>query len=278
MMKKHFGAVSIQALIVAVLLAAIFFRGENQWMILLVVAAWAVSTAVWTIYLHRQGIRRRLRKWFPKQAPDKRLQEQEDQRQQATPEAELVVLQDESEPPSAIVLRYLNCRISDKLKSAYPEVTWCWEADQPELLALKGGTGRIALHQAGEYTHAEITVDQYARIDFKMLRMVNLNSLIPGADKKKDQGEPATTDASAWFDLVGRQQLTAIITELNTRGHSKLSIAENGDVFVVEDDAPAKQDTLDNLPGKNFWQDLVQLISDTGVKARVDGEQLRVSW
>ena len=277
MMKRHFGAVSIQALIVTVLLAAILFRGENQWMILLAVAAWAVSVAVWAIYLHRQGIRRRFRKRFPKQSPGRKLQAQEDQKQQAASEPELIAVQDEPDPPSAIVLRYLNCRISDKLKSAYPEVTWNWEAEQPELLALKGGTGRIALHQAGEYTHAEITVDQYARIDFKMLRMVDLNALIPGADKKNDP-EPVTTDASAWFDLVGRQQLTAIITELNTRGHSKLSIAENGDVFVVEDDAPAKQDTMDNLPGKNFWQDLVQLISDTGVKARVDGEQLRVSW
>lgn len=274
-MKKNFGAISIQALIVAVLLAAIVFRGENQWLVLAVVAAWAASVAVWAIYRHRKGISRRLKALFPEPQPRKKIQSQEEKN---VSEPELVEVPDVNDPPSVILLRYLNCRISDKLKSAFPEATWNWDCDQPENLALVGGTGRISLHQAGEYTHAEITVDQFARIDFKMLRMVDLNALLGEPDKKSSQEEPVTTDAAAWFDLVGRQQLTSIITELNTRGHSKLTIAENGDVFVVEDDAPVKQDTLNNLPGKNFWQDLVQLIADTGAKAKVDGEQLRVSW
>ena len=268
-MKKGVFTKSLSVLIVVVLIASAVFR--NQWIVIGALAAWTLFLVCSVLH----GNRRRIARWAKRHAPQTLPAEQSTE-----PRAKIIDIPDVSDPPALVALRHLNCRISDKLKSAYPDVTWNWEAEQPDILAVKGGIGRIKLHQAGEFTHAEVAVDQLARIDFKMMKLVDINSLVLGA--KPATGEsaaaPVTTDAAAWFDLVGREQLTAIVTELNTRNHHKLSIAENGDVYVVEDDAPVKQSTLENLPGKNYWNELSTLISETGIKAQVAGNQLCLAW
>lgn len=271
-MKNHIFSKSIQILIVAVLAALALFK--NQWIAIAVMVVWLLFLVGRLVFIKRRRIARRLTKLVPQPHPHAQTETQE------TPLPNMVEVPEVFDPPSVVLLRHLNCRISDKLKSAYPDVTWSWEAEQPEKIAMTGGTGRITLHQAGEFTHAEVTLDQLARIEFKMIKMVDINALITGTNPKTGAPavETATTDAAAWFDLVGREQLTAIVTELNTRNHRKLTIAENGDVYVVEDDASVKQGNLDNLPGKNFWNELGTLITKIGINAQVAGNQLRLTW
>lgn len=268
-MKKSVLTSSLSVLIIVLLVASAVFR--NQWIVIGALAAWTL----FLVFNVLHGNRRRIARWVKRLTQQSRPAEQK-----AEPQSKMIDIPDVSDPPALVALRHLNCRITDKLKSAYPDVTWNWEVEQPDWLASKGGTGRIKLHQAGEFTHAEVTVDQLARIDFKMMKLVDINSLISGVKPAAGESavEPVTTDAAAWFDLVGREQLTAIVTELNTRNHRKLSIAENGDVYVVEDDASVKQSTLENLPGKNYWNELSTLIADIGIKAQVTGDQLRLAW
>lgn len=268
-MKKGVFTKSLSVLIIAVLIAAAIFR--NQWAVITAVSIWLLFVCTMLLLKNRRRMNRWLRRHFSQSQPAQPPEE---------PKSRMIDIPDVSDPPALVALRHLNCRISDKLRSAYPDVTWNWEVEQPDDLASKGGTGRIKLHQAGEFTHAEVTVDQLARIDFKMMKLVDINALIPGAQPANGTptAEPVTTDAAAWFDLVGREQLTAIVTELNTRNYRRLSIAENGDVYVVEDDASVKQGQLENLPGKNFWNELTKLIADIGINAQVTGDQLRLAW
>lgn len=269
-MKKHIFTKSISLLIVGTLAAAAIFR--NQWIVIAVFAMWLLFLTVQLVLVNR----RRITHWFKSLIP---VQEQISKEPPSPPQSAVMEVPDVSDSPGVVLLRHLNCRISDKLKSAYPDITWNWEAQQPEQIATKGGTGRIKLHQAGEFTHAEVTVDQFARIEFKMMKLVDINTLIAGtAPTGIPEAEPVTTDASAWFDLVGREQLTAIVTELNTRNYRKLSIAENGDVYVVEDGASVKQGSLENLPGKNFWKELSELITSSGPTTQVSGDQLHLTW
>lgn len=268
-MKKHIFSKSIQILIVGLLIALAVFR--NQWAALAVTSVWLLF--VFAILLLKN--RRHISRWCKMQFSQPQPAESAEAPKVST--AKTIDLPDVSDPPALVALRHLNCRISDKLKSAYPDVTWSWDAEQPDWLASKGGTERITLHQAGEFTHAEVTVDQLARIEFKMMKLVDINTLL-SSTQTPPAAEPVTTDATAWFDLVGRDQLTAIVTELNTRNHRKMSIAENGDVYVVEDDASVKQGALENLPGRNFWNELSELITGIGIKAQVTGDQLRLTW
>lgn len=259
-------------LIVGLLIALAAFR--NQWAAIAVASAWLLFTVVRLFFVNR----RRISHWLKKAMPRQQMQPDEDTEPQAPQQPQMMVVPEVSDSPSQVLLRHLNCRISDKLKSAYPDVTWNWAAEQPEQIASKGGTARIKLDQAGEFTHAEVIVDQLARIEFKMIKMVDINTLLPGGQPQGGAPEPVTTDATAWFDLVGREQLTAIVTELNTRNHHKLSIAENGDVYVVEGDASVKQGSLENLPCKNLWKELSALITESGINAQVTGDQLRLAW
>lgn len=269
-MKNPIISKSVHVLIVGLLMALAVF--QNQWAALAVASVWLLFSIIYLLYKKRRS----MSCWFKSHLSP---QPQSDESAE-TPKTGLIDVPDVSDPPSLVALRHLNCRISDKLKSAYPDVTWNWEVEHPEGLATKGGTGRIKLHQAGEFTHSEVTVDQLARINFKMMKLVDINTLVLEAQPANAtlKAEPITTDAAAWFDLVGRDQLTAIVTELNTRNHRKLSIVENGDVYVVEDDASVKQTTMENLPGKNYWNELSALICEIGIKAQVTGDQLRLAW
>ena len=58
---------------------------------------------------------------------------------------------------------------------------------------------------------------------------------------KKSYGDKKQ-DIEQWFTQKGQQLLTELITNMNSRGYSKLSINENGDVTVKENGRNVRKD------------------------------------
>lgn len=186
---------------------------------------------------------------------------------------------DEDDSSAKVLLTHLGCRITDKLKSAYPDATWKWACANPELIA-GGGTGRIKTSGTGEFNYADVTVDGFFRISFSMMKIVDLTDM---ESRKPDTEDTATrppeaVDVSVWFDLIGRETLTDVITELNTCGHSRLYIKENGEVCVVEDGLEVRKEELKNLPGKGTWEALTDVLASNGLSANVEADRIAVSW
>ena len=131
-----------------------------------------------------------------------------------------------------VLMTQYRLRISEKLKSAYPEAVWKW-VKEPDLRNLMDcDTVRIQVENMAEFTHADVYFDFYGRIHINPMTIGNFN---PENDSDCDTPvptEPAVIDVKAWFDLVGRQILDKQITELNAQGHSKLTIKENGDIVI----------------------------------------------
>lgn len=178
------------------------------------------------------------------------------------------------------LLTQFRLRISEKLKSAYPEAIWKW-ANVPSLKELIGGNSvRIQVENMGTYTHADVCFDGYGRIHVEPM---TIGSFIPEDHKKSGQDddtpkEPAVVDVKAWFDMIGKTVIDKQITELNAQGHSKLTIKENGDIVVGCNHKEKLLCTLDAFPEKNYWEELRAVLTDNGLDSKMAGNSLQISW
>lgn len=185
----------------------------------------------------------------------------------------------DNETTETILLRHVNHRVSTYLRSVYSDARWEWCADNPEALAVSGGTGRIRLLGVPDFDHADIRIDRQANISCSMLKIVPLGGT--------DTGETPTgsippgrqpTDPQVWYELNGRMVLEALVADLNSRGHSLLMLHEDGDVCIDEGNGDVPVGHLENFPGKVLWPRLVQVFERNGLAAEVTAWGIRISW
>ena len=186
----------------------------------------------------------------------------------------------DSIPAETLLLRHVNHRISAYLRSAYPGVTWEWEqGEKPEKLALSGGTGRIRVFGVPDFGHADITLDQQANITCSMVRIVPLadteNKTTPDGQAPSGK-QPA--DPQVWYEIQGRAILETLVTDLNSRGYSSLTIHGNGDACVEEDQKEVPKGRLPGFPEKVYWNRLVEVLESNGLTAEATPGGIRVCW
>lgn len=260
--KKALGK-NMTFLIVGILIVLAFIKGNAQaWCLGGVFVVWAV----WTLVLLAK--KERTKKPFSKTI-----------KKVKNGASDLAVTNNGNE---AVLLRHLNCRISDYLKSVYPAVTWEWVSENPETLAAEGGTGKIRLFGVADFNYADIMFDQLARINCQMIRIVSFDDLKKNGEPEskhepeKKPNQPA--DPETWYGIQGRNILEDCVADLHARGHASLIIKENGDVCVQQDNIETICDKFKNLPGKSVWQQLVRVIEKQGLSASVVNDCIKVSW
>ena len=174
------------------------------------------------------------------------------------------------------LLCHVNYRITAMLRAAYPNARWEWLADKPSRFAVEGGTARIRVYGIPDFDYADVKLDQKANLDCSL---VKLSPLVTGAsDTQPPNRQPV--NPRVWFETRGRAVLEALVTDLNSRGHSSLTVQENGEVFVQakENEAePAKEIFLD-FPEKVYWPQLVKVLEEEGYAADARDANILVSW
>jgi len=269
MKRKNFFSKKLTFLIVGVLAVLAFVRGQEQTWCL--AGVFAVFT-VWTLGgLLRTGIPRIKQALAAKRAA--RLHK----RTTAEPQGSHV--SEGRGPDETALLLHVNCRISDYLKSAYPDVTWEWRTKDPAKLAAEGGTGRIKLFGIPDFNYADVLFDHLARIECDMLRIVPFAELKgtsePEAARPKSD---MPVDPEVWYGIQGKKILESCIRDLNSHGHASLIIKENGEICARQADTEMVHDKFKNLPGKSVWNALVKVIENQGLSAAVVDNCIKVSW
>lgn len=186
-----------------------------------------------------------------------------------------------SEQDMERMLCHISLRITDKLKSAYPRAVWQWKQKPSLKDILDGATLRITVEDMDEYTHADICFDRFGRIHVQPLVVGNFNPSqqdAPPEPAEEEPKAPSVVDVSVWYELVGQKVLESLITELNAGGHTRLTIKENGDVVIRQNKKELLKATLENFPGKNYWEELASTLEENELKARIAGDTLQVSW
>ena len=234
-MRKNVFSRSIKILIVSLLLLAVFFQKErSQKLMVLAVILWIAVTA--GIFLFRKSgkMAKRCGAFL---ASLKRAEKMANASAEKPAEAE-----PETEPASPAnpapdsretetMLLHIALRITEKLKSAYPQSVWQWK-DTPSLQdILAGGTVRILVENMDAYTHADISFDRFGRIHVEPMTIDSFaepsgNGTSAGtgtgdADAAEEMPpEPSVVDVRVWYELVGQKVLETQITDLNANGHT----------------------------------------------------------
>lgn len=186
-----------------------------------------------------------------------------------------------SEQEVEMMLCHISLRITDKLKSAYPQAVWQWKQKPSLKNILAGATLRIAVDDMEKYNHADICFDRFGRIHVQPLVVGSFQPSAqdtPPEPENEEPKAPSVVDVSVWYELVGQKVLESLITELNAGGHTRLTIKENGDVVIRQNKKELLKATLENFPGRNYWEELISTLEENELKARIAGDALQVSW
>ena len=189
----------------------------------------------------------------------------------------------ENSDTSLSLLLHVNHRITNYLQAAYPGSSWEWRVEDPEALVANGGTGRIQVFGVTDFSHADVTVNKNADITYEMLKVVPMGEtqVEPSEDAEAESVPPAPQNPinpQVWFEQKGRVVLENIITDLNSRGHSSLSITENGDVIITQNDKEIRKATLEAMPDKVYWHRLAKVFQSEGLAASVTDNAMVLSW
>ena len=283
-MRKNVFSRSIKILIVSLLLLAVFFQKErSQKLMALAFILWIAVTA--GIFLFRKSgkLAKKCGAFFASlRQTGKTAKTAADTPAEAEPETEPASPANPA-PDSReteTMLLHIALRITEKLKSAYPQSVWQWK-DTPSLQdILAGGTVRILVENMDAYTHADISFDRFGRIHVEPMTIGTFAE--PSADDPDDAEEtppePSVVDVRVWYELVGQKVLESQITDLNANGHTKLTIKENGDIVVNRQKKEMLKGTLDSFPAKSYWEELVLLLAEDELKGKITGNTLQVSW
>lgn len=277
MMNKKSLWSSVSVLIVAVLAIMAFVRGYAQtWLLAACFSVWTVYAAVTFLipFMKAQVYHckaKRIRKQCEKQST----------------KATGFTLPEKSDTVSRVLLRHVNYRISAYLQSAYPEATWEWREDFPERIAAEGGTGRIQLFGVPDFNFADVTCDQNAAIRCSLLKITPLSQINgsdetdqpeSAAEEKAATQKPNPVDPQVWYEMQGRKVLETIITDLASRGHSGLTIRENGEIAIKQADREIVKPVFESVPEKMYWPRLMKVFEREGLAANITADGIALSW
>lgn len=261
---------SITILIGAVIAIMALVRGPWQvWLLLGVFTLWGLWVVLVLLLPYMEQAKRRRQR----QQRERRLHaEGINQSTFTVPELEEPV-------PDDLLLRYANHRILAYLHSIYSGAYFEWCEKRPAELIRNNGTGRIRLYGVKEFDHADISFSKDATIKCDMLKIVPLSQL--GAAQGEDASIPPNkqpVDPRIWYETQGRSVLETLIADLNSRGHSKVTLRENGDICIQQGDDAVSQEHLSNFPQKVYWPRLVEVLESNGLAAEVTAQGILVSW
>lgn len=202
------------------------------------------------------------------------------QRREKRAERERNAMADAKIPDEAIrqkLLHHVNFRISSYLKSAYPNVRWEWCSEVPALFAVQGGTARIRVYGIPDYDYADVTLDQKDALSCALVKVVPLQG-----DQQEQPAPPneQPIDPQVWYELTGRKVLEELVADLNSRGHSKLYLKEDGSICIKTDGGQDElvQASFNSFPDKVYWPRLTDVLEQAGLAATVENDSIRVAW
>lgn len=261
-MKKNKG---LTTLLGVVILVAAIARGNALYICLGIVAAVWIGTLIWG---NRSSMKRFFAKLKAKHTAKKAVPVASVSSTEKTDSQVQTVL------PERALIRHINYRITDKLRSSYSEAFWEWDEKPTVSFITEGGRRRIKLCNAGEYNFAEVTLDKFSNISLDLLKVV---PCVQAEPDKVVSDYPV--DVEAWYTTRAQEVLEDVIGELNTHGINCLEIDVNGEIVTQEGEKRVTHGKLENMPAESYFKSFAQMLTDKfELQASVDNEIVKVSW
>lgn len=98
-----------------------------------------------------------------------------------------------------VLLRHVNHRISEHLRSVYPQAHWEWTLADPTRFIAYGGTGRIRVYGIPDYDYADVTLDRQGGLRCSLVKVAPLEDKAAPNQQPVDGGEEIKKDSFAAF-------------------------------------------------------------------------------
>lgn len=85
-------------------------------------------------------------------------------------------------------------------------------------------------------------------------------------------------DPQSWYTLIGKPLLSNLIGDLQARGHQKLFVSENGEIFIKNGDSKEIKGTFEHFPPKEYWAALTDIFILDELNAKETEDTLELSW
>lgn len=182
---------------------------------------------------------------------------------------------DRPDPYDGLLLQHVEARITELLRLAYPQAEWQWCEEDPESVIWEGGAAWIRTRNTGAYRDATLSFEEPGDLHLEFVQTAPLCDLLTHAQAPEPSAtpdesvrqpapdevpapepvtaivptEPRGEDVNLWYSLIGQKALTELITELNIRQCSQITIDPDGNVYFREA-IPTQQATARNFnPG-----------------------------
>ena len=181
------------------------------------------------------------------------------------------------------MIRQINYRVTEQLKSVYPAVAWLWVRRPTTEELCRGGAWRIRVSNADPFNFGEVAIDQSGKLTITMLQACLLKTVTAASkDDDSDLEEHELldrVDVKEWYEGEGERVITAMIDNLNTQGHRTLLIRENGEVYVELDAGNnQKVECIQNFPPRMVWEEICQTLKEDEITASIKPDGLALAW
>lgn len=258
------------------LLSAVFKFPALQWLA-------SAAVVLWLLVLVLQGVDALTRRMQRRRARHRKVadpppSQHKDDAQKAVDEpAPQQVMQSE-----LFLIRQVNYRITEQLKSSYPLVSWLW-LKRPEAMELcQGGRFRIRTTNTDPFNYGEVELSPNGRLTITMLQAIPLKDAAEMESEAKDdlaqEDLLERMDVKAWYTSQGEDALCQMIDDLNTQGHKRLLIKEDGNVVIEIEGKEETIELLKDFPPRMMWDDFCQLLKEDEITASIQAEGLVLTW
>lgn len=195
----------------------------------------------------------------------------------------------QEEPPKDMIpandlflIRQVNFRITEQLKGTYPMVSWLWVKRPSAEDLCEGGTWRIRIANADPFNFGDVELSRSGKLTITMLQATPLKeSAVVHHTVSNDLEEDELlerVDVKSWYLTEGEKNISRMIDDLNTQGHRKLMIYEDGEVVIRTSGADQTVDTIKNFPPRLAWDEFCNVLREDEITATIQPDGLMLSW
>ena len=126
-----------------------------------------------------------------------------------------------------------------------------------------------------DYEYADVTLDQKGSLNCSLVKIVPVQDNGQGAASSQPSPDP-----SVWYELEGRGVLDTLIADLRSRGHSSLTLNEDGSISFQPEAGSSKttKHAFATFPEKVYWPRLADTLAQEVLSADVQDSRIVVSW
>ena len=127
------------------------------------------------------------------------------------------------------------------------------------------------------FDYADVTMDHRSNLTCSLVKVVPVQG--QGAEEALPPNQQPV-DPQVWYELQGRTVLENLVADLNSRGHSKLYLKEDGSICIKLEggDEELVQEAFNSFPEKVYWPRLKDVLEQAGLAATVQDTCIQVAW